>query len=287
MLFFKPKSIPPDYTAVAQYKDDFEDRSSSEPQDSIQLLEKENNNSSQTPPNPSKLPLVVIYFSLALALLSAVNIALLPATLSQYLAYPLTDAEIKALPYGDERIGLDRVAQITRPLQVYDKTWPDRIARVSRKLKYAVWGQGVQIYITVEDSTVMRFPIPSHGTDMCALFWKPPPESSARIKDLTTKGEITEIEVWKLIATSASGYSDIDDINYDTLSYSTLPVRGELLGVLDLTARPNSTTVEFACPREAENLVVEMRCQRVACHVDFLQVEMVPRFGFELLRRQK
>lgn len=133
----------------------------------------------------------------------------------------------------------------------------------------------------------MRFPIPSHGTDMCAFFWKPPPESSARIKDLTTKGEITEIEVWKLIATSASGYSDIDDINYDTLSYSTLPVRGELLGVLDLTARPNSTTVEFACPREAENLVVEMRCQRVACHVDFLQVEMVPRFGFELLRRQK
>lgn len=150
MLFFKPKSIPPDYTAVAQYKDDFEDRSSSEPQDSIQLLEKENNNPSQTPPNPSKLPLVVIYFSLALALLSAVNIALLPATLSQYLAYPLTDAEIKALPYGDERIGLDRVAQITRPLQVYDKTWPDRIARVSRKLKYAVWGQGAQIYITVE-----------------------------------------------------------------------------------------------------------------------------------------
>lgn len=45
----------------------------------------------------------------------------------------------------------------------------------------------------------------------------------------------------------------MDELDYDTLSYSTLPVRGELLGVLELTAKPNCTTVEFACPSGAES----------------------------------
>lgn len=138
----------------------------------------------------------------------------------------------------------------------------------------------------------MRFPIPSMGVNACALSWRPPPEFSPRVKDLTTKGDITEIEVWQLIAPSAtsatasSGHG-IHELDFDTLSYSTLPVRGELLGVLDLTAKPNSTTVEFACPSRAESLVVEMRCQRVACHVSFKQIDMVPRFGFELVRRKE
>ena len=139
----------------------------------------------------------------------------------------------------------------------------------------------------------MRFPIPSTGANACALSWRPPPEFSARVKDLTTKGDITEIEVWQLIApsvtsaTSANVSSTMNELDYDTLSYSNLPVRGELLGVLDLTAKPNSTTLEFACPSGAESLVVEMRCQRVACHVSFMQIDMAPRFGFELVRRRE
>ena len=139
----------------------------------------------------------------------------------------------------------------------------------------------------------MRFPILSNSVGACALFWRPPPELSARVKDLTTKGDITEIEVWQLIApsvasaTSATGSSSMDELDYDTLSYSNLPVRGELLGALDLATGLNSTTVDFACPREAESLVVEMRCQRVACHVSFKQIDMAPRFGFELLRRSE
>lgn len=108
-----------------------------------------------------------------------------------------------------------------------------------------------------------------------------------RTKDLTTKGDITEIEVWQLIATSATNSSTMDELDYDTLSYSTLPVRGELLGVLDLTGRPNSTTVEFACPSHDESLVVEMKCQRVACHVSFKQVDIAPTFGFELVTRRQ
>ncbi|RLL95009.1 hypothetical protein CFD26_101262 [Aspergillus turcosus] len=259
------------------------------------------------PSKPSQLPKLILYFSFALALLSAVNITLLPATLSKYQAYPFSDSELEALPYGDARLGLDRAAEFMPPPQVYHHAWPDRIARVSRKLKNAVWGQGVQVYVTVEvrivlsalcvqrltqekDSTIMRFPIPSTGVNACALSWRPPPEFSARVKDLTTKGDITEIEVWQLIApsaTSATVSSSMDEIDYDALSYATLPVRGELLGVLDLTAKPNSTTLQFACPSGVESLVVEMRCQRVACHVRFMQIDIVPRFGFELVRRRE
>lgn len=136
----------------------------------------------------------------------------------------------------------------------------------------------------------MRFPIPPSGVNACALSWRPPPEFSVRVKDVTTKGDITEIEVWQLIApsaTSASGSSKLDEVDYDSIAYSNLPVRGELLGVLDPTAQPNSTTVEFGCPSEAESLVVELKCQRVACHISFKQIEMAPSFGFELVRRKK
>lgn len=137
----------------------------------------------------------------------------------------------------------------------------------------------------------MRFPIPSAdvNTNVCALSWRPPPEFSARAKDLTTQGDVTELEVWQLVApsvTSPNGISTMDELDYDALAYSSLPVRGELLGVLDLTAKPNSTTVDFSCP-PAESLVVEIRCQRVACHVSFMQIDIAPRFGFELVRRRK
>ncbi|KAK4866438.1 hypothetical protein LT330_008370 [Penicillium expansum] len=244
------------------------EKRSSEDDHSASLLEGSDEFSALGPSKPAQLPKLIIYFSFALALLSAVNIAILPTTLSKYQAYPFSDSELEALPYGDARLGLERVANFILPPQVYHHAWPDRIARVSRRLKNAVWGQEVQVYITVEvltqekDSTIMRFPIPSTGLNTCALSWQPPPEFSARTKDLTTKGDITEIEVWQLIApsaTSANVSSNIDELNYDTLSYSTLPVRGELLGVLDLTAKPNSTTLEFACPSGAESLVVEMR----------------------------
>lgn len=135
----------------------------------------------------------------------------------------------------------------------------------------------------------MRFPVPSGSGNGCALSWKAPPELSVRTKDLTTKGDVSEIEVWQLIApsaTSTTSSSTIDELDYDDLSYSTLPVRGELLGVLNLTEKPNSTTTEFACPSGTDSLVVEMRCQRVACHVSFMQIHLTPDFGFELLSRQ-
>ncbi|KAJ5493622.1 hypothetical protein N7463_009709 [Penicillium fimorum] len=246
------------------------EKRSSEDDHSAPLLEASDNLPALAPSKPSQLPKLVLYFSFVLALLSAVNVALLPTTLSKYQAYPFSDSDLEALPYGDARLGLNRAAKIIPPPRVYDHTWPDRIARVSRNLKNAVWGQGFQVYVTVElltqekDSTVMRFPIPSTGVNACALSWRPPPEFSAHAKDLITKGDVTEIEVWQLIApsaTSATVSSTMDGLDYDTLSYSTLPVRGDLLGVLDLTAKPNSTTLEFACPSGAESLVVEMSAE--------------------------
>ncbi|KAI0196413.1 hypothetical protein F4808DRAFT_323595 [Astrocystis sublimbata] len=173
-----------------------------------------------TPSKPSRLTQLTLYFSIAIALLSAVNVALLPAILSKYKAYPFSDSEHEALPYGDARLGLDRVAKLIPPSPVYHRAWPDRIARVSRKLKNSVWGQGVQICVTVEDSTIMRFPIPSNGINACALSWQPPPDFSAQAKDLTTKGDVTKIEVWQLIARSATVASAMDKLDYDILSYS-------------------------------------------------------------------
>jgi hypothetical protein len=122
-----------------------------------------------------------------------------------------------------------------------------------------------------KDSTIICFPIPSTGLNARALSWQPPLNLSARIKDVTTKGDIMEIEMWQLIAPLSTVSSDMDGLDYDTLSYSTNPVRGELLGLLDLTAKPNGIMVEFACPSEAESLVVEAKSQRVACHVSFMQ----------------
>ncbi|CBY00127.1 hypothetical protein LEMA_P077160.1 [Plenodomus lingam JN3] len=283
------------YTPVILH--DHEDSASSEKSSSSQsepykddhtspLLEASNNHPDCASAKSSRLPKVVLYLSFALALLSTVNVAILPATLSNYHFYPFSDSELEKLPHGDPRLGLERAAKVLTP-PAYYHAWPDRIARVSRKLKNAVWGQGVQVYISVEDSTIMRFPIPSTGVNACALIWQPPPELSGRAKDVTTKGDVTQIEVWQLLAPSATSSSSIEELDYDSLAYSTIPVRGELLGVLDITAKPNSTTVEFACPSEAKTLTVELRCQRVACHVSFMQLDMAPRVGFKLMRRRE
>lgn len=99
-------------------------------------------------PSPPSRPLLV-YLSLALALVSAVNMALFPAVLSEYRANPFSLSQLAALPFGDARLGLDKVAQAV-PSKMRHRAWPDRIVRVSRKLKKAVWGQGVQVYVTVE-----------------------------------------------------------------------------------------------------------------------------------------
>ena len=158
MFSSKPKSSPTQYAPLALHDDGEgfsttpEKRSSSEDDHdhSVPLLEASDNLPVVAPSRPSRLSKLIHYLSFSLALLSAVNVGLLPITLSKYVAYPFSDSELDALPYGDARLGLDRAAKLIPPPQTYHHAWPDRIARVSRKLKNAVWGQGVQVYITVE-----------------------------------------------------------------------------------------------------------------------------------------
>ena len=99
----------------------------------------------------STLLKVILCLSLALALLSAMNIALLPAILSNYHAQACSNAGLTA-------------AEPTPSDARYERSWPDRIARVSRKMKTAVWGQASQVYISVEVSflaynTLARAPL--------------------------------------------------------------------------------------------------------------------------------
>jgi hypothetical protein len=162
----KAESGPSEYVSISRYDDGSEDstvtpenRTFFEDEHSIPLLEGSPKSLAPSPSKASQFPKLVFYFSFALALLSAVNVALLPTTLSKYRFYPFSDSELEALPYGDTRLGLDRAAKMIPPVQVYHHAWPDRIARVSRKLKNAVWGQGVQVYITVEVRTYLHPPL--------------------------------------------------------------------------------------------------------------------------------
>ena len=151
MFSSKEKPISSKYAPLHADDEDIVDkRSFSEDDESSPSLGTSHNLPAPVSSKLSQLPKLILCFSFALALLSAVNIALLPATLSQYQAYPFSESELEALPYGDARLGLDRAAKKVPPPHVYHHAWPDRIARVSRKLKAAVWGSGVQVYVTVE-----------------------------------------------------------------------------------------------------------------------------------------
>lgn len=156
MPFSKAKPSSPQYAPLATDADGEdtikspEKRSISEDDDSSLSLITSDNLPSHAPSKLFQLPKITVYFSFALALLSAANIALLSVTLAEYQAYPFSDSELEALPHGDARLGLDRAADMLAPSHTYQYSWADRIARVSRKLRSAVWGQGVQVYVTVE-----------------------------------------------------------------------------------------------------------------------------------------
>lgn len=168
---------------------------------------------------PPQLPKLIFYLSFVVPLLSAANFALLPLTLSDYHAYPLSDFELETLPHGDARMGLDRAAKMFSPPKVYHHAWPGRISRVSRKFRNAARGHGsglcccrgahsvfAQVPLHLfqrpteqKDSTIMRFPITLSSFNACATSWKPSSNTYARVKDLVAKGDITEVEVRHVI----------------------------------------------------------------------------------------
>ncbi|KAI0265026.1 hypothetical protein BC834DRAFT_1041891 [Gloeopeniophorella convolvens] len=215
----------------------------------------------------------------AVACLSFINLALLPFSLT---SKKLTDAQLAALPFPDQDVGLDRAAQTIPIPPRYAYEWPYSAARLSRKAKNTVYGRSTQVYISVEDSTVLRFAadVTSNGSGTCVLSWLPPSAAEAQTANLTMKGDVTDLEVWSVFQ---PGQADTSDIDLGTLSWGSRPSGAEMLGALNLDAKPNSTTVEFPCEGQS-SLVVELRCQRVACHVSLNDPSL--RTGFALGRRQ-
>ncbi|KAI0058463.1 hypothetical protein BV25DRAFT_1919342 [Artomyces pyxidatus] len=222
-----------------------------------------------------------------IACLSFFNLSLLPFTLT---TTRLTDEQLAILPYPRPAFG-SRPRSQSRP---EDACLPLRVAREHRTLEpkaqeRSLW---VEEYRRHFCRGLQRHAIPcpaNRNRCLCGHLVLGPPVEGRRSVDLETKGDVSQIEVWSVIApnpvTGATPGSPASAIDFDTLSWNTRPIQSEFLGTLDLTARPNSTTVEFACPEE-EILTIELRCLRVACHVRFQQVHFFPKLGFELVRRQ-
>ncbi|THU98607.1 hypothetical protein K435DRAFT_964836 [Dendrothele bispora CBS 962.96] len=247
------------------------------------------NSSRLTLPSKSRLSPFILWASVVVAALSTLNFALIPWTMS---AYELSETQLAKLPYPDLHVGFNRIDKLLHNIvpRPFIHSWPEHIVRINEGLKDTVYGSGNQVFISVKDSTIMKFPIPEGTRDQaCVIGWQGPVET--REQDLNTKGDISEIEVWSVIAPSsvdANNGVTMDSFDFDSISWNTRPVRGELLGTLDLKGGLilNATTVKFGCPTDSKSLVVELRCVRVDCHVDFAQIEEVrPRMGFELLRQ--
>ncbi|TFK69891.1 hypothetical protein BDN72DRAFT_839796 [Pluteus cervinus] len=238
--------------------------------------------------SPSKwsfiLPKPLVYACLVVAILSAINAALFPLTVIAHREKPLTDEEMVALPWPDQRLGIDRVAKPPPP--VWNRSWPSKIVRLTGKAKRTAYGDGKQVFLSPTETTLMHFSVPpSHSAgNACAISLSIPPDLSPRIKDLRTKGDVSEIEVWSVV-------QPVDEeIVWDSLTWNKHPPRGELLGTVCAVPKPapmmekrNSTTVDFACPEK--DLVVELRCMKPGCEVQFKQLHIHPKLAFELVRR--
>ncbi|KAI0258113.1 hypothetical protein BC834DRAFT_836447 [Gloeopeniophorella convolvens] len=210
--------------------------------------------------------------------LSILNLSLLPFTFSPK---AMTDAELAAMPYLDQRLGLDRVAESMPPTRwLYQG--PENIARLNQAIKNGVYGVAPHVHISENDTTIIRFRVPRTGTATCAISWRGPPKYGIRQKDLHIEGDVSQIEVWSIIGPNPAARlppgTRAADLDFDTLSWNTRPVSGELLGVVDFTAWPNSTTEEFACPQE-DTLTVEMRCPKAGCLARYMHVGFLPKMG--------
>ncbi|KDQ16148.1 hypothetical protein BOTBODRAFT_31218 [Botryobasidium botryosum FD-172 SS1] len=228
----------------------------------------------------------LLWGSLLVVCLSIINTILLPFTLEAYANTPPSKAELDKLPYADAHLGLDLAAQLVSSAPTVHHAWPERIARVSRQFKDVVYGSGVQVVISNQESTIMQFRVPPHGTPSCALAFHAPPEHISRDIDVEIKGSVSEIEIWSIDTPEIHSNvpSKNHPLDFDALSWNSLPSRSARLGMLDLRPHSNFTTERFACPT-GDMLTVEMRCPRADCHIKFAQVRnAIPKLGVELVR---
>ncbi|KAL0955844.1 hypothetical protein HGRIS_002046 [Hohenbuehelia grisea] len=227
----------------------------------------------------------IIIACLLVAALSACNVALLPISLRS--SRPLNQGDLDNLPYPDQHLGLDRAALVVPPpVQGWYNSWPSKITTISSKLKSSVFGEGANVIVSTEETTLMQFKVPQIGGPSCRVAFYAPPGRSPRAADLDATGDLSEIEVWTVIALTNKG-GDVKDLDFNKISYANRPIRGELVGMINVGTAlggSNATTIDFACPRESDLLTVMLRCVRVGCHLRYKQVEMIPKMGFELVR---
>jgi hypothetical protein len=116
-------------------------------------------------------PSYLLWLSVILVCLSTIVTVLLPVTLSSYSSRPLSRSQVDGLPYPDQRLGLDRVASLIPSIARYEFSWPVKIARLNQKLKNSVYGNGVQVFISVEVSSLVDG-CPASGSQ-CPEFTNP------------------------------------------------------------------------------------------------------------------
>ena len=92
-----------------------------------------------------------VYFGagLIVAILSALNVVLLPFSLHGIL--PLSSSDLERLPYQRQHVGLSRLSGLTetpQPEPAFYQSWPDQITRLSKKYTETVYGTGSQIVLS-------------------------------------------------------------------------------------------------------------------------------------------
>lgn len=144
----------PEYLLLnpSTYDDSSEDGISSSAQYKYQTTE-----GSLQSHNPLTISRPIFYASVLLVSLSILNGALLPFTLPKYKNASLTQPELNMLPYPTQGIGLDRASKVIPHHPTWSRSWPSNITRLSQKLKNAVYGDGVQVFISVEVSCISRY----------------------------------------------------------------------------------------------------------------------------------
>ena len=104
----------------------------------------EHKHSSRLHPD-SSLSFPLLLTCTLVAITSIVNISLIPYALTAQ------DTHTSTISFRDPYLGLARAADaLAAQSPVWDHSWPESIARMSQRLKNAVYGEGIQVYLTVE-----------------------------------------------------------------------------------------------------------------------------------------
>jgi hypothetical protein len=121
-----------------------------------------------TGPSKTRPSQFLLWTSILVALLSCVNLVLLPKTI---LHYELSEDALKKLPYPDLHVGFNRIEKLLHDKfpRPYIRSWPMQIGRINQGLKNAVYGDSKEVFISVKVS-FLSYSAFSRWFDYCHLF---------------------------------------------------------------------------------------------------------------------